>query len=631
MKVFKLVILLILLTKSFFALTQSVNEKIEIAVILGDTKTAFKELNKLPKNAYYFKLKRILKGKASYKDYFEFASDVEIIGNVQHKKFNEFLSNIKKPKSSTRIDLDYVKMKWVQINNLRNDVSLEMATKENGKLRKYISQFPNKNSDNVERANIYADIHDIVLYDIQGKIEESKEISLRNIAKSYKLKDTTLIVINKYFFNEYYVRTGQLEKYIQSCKEILALENKSQKVSSFYNATVQQLLDAYIFKGDYDKGYIEKLLNDISIDVDSRYSSYVLYVKYISSLEPNDPARERVFQKFGVKDLVELCAFVTEDSKNKVNNNTLIYLYSDCADALKKDKKYEEAFNYLKKANLETQRIYSEDLTETLAAFQTSEIRNKKEAEIKHEKEKNSTYIVFIGVIVGFLIFSVFLIFNIRSKKEVLIAKNLENELLLKEVHHRIKNNFQTIASLLELQSKNIKDEGMKEILKEGQNRINSMSLIHHRLYQNEEITSINFQDYCKELVKHTTVLYNRENFQLETTLNDMMLDVDTAVPLGLIVNELTTNSFKYAFEEGKDAVIKISVDEVETGVYKLTFSDNGKGLPEDYNWTNIKSLGLFLIRRLTKQLQGHLNYYYDDGAVFEINFKDTIRRNNVD
>ncbi|MBU3661277.1 MAG: sensor histidine kinase [Flavobacteriales bacterium] len=121
------------------------------------------------------------------------------------------------------------------------------------------------------------------------------------------------------------------------------------------------------------------------------------------------------------------------------------------------------------------------------------------------------------------------------------------------------------------------------------------------------------------------------ENFKLDNCIKDIMLDVDTAIPLGLVVNELTTNAFKYALINSDDKEIKICLEEITTGEFKLTFKDNGKGLPEDLDWKKIKSLGLLLIRRLSKQLHGQLNYYFSNGAVFEVSFKDSIRRANVD
>jgi len=409
------------------------------------------------------------------------------------------------------------------------------------------------------------------------------------------------------------------------------LEEKRSKVSTFYNATIRQLLDAYIYKGDYDKEYIESLLDKVFNDPSNKHYSYVLYVNYIFSLKKNDPAIKRIFSKFRVKDFTELFDFITKDSKGIVNNNALINLYFFSSNVFFKNEQYDQAFKYLKKANVITKQIYSEELAQTLAAFESNKVREQKEIEISREKEKNKTYFIFIIITIGFLIFSVVLIFIIRSKRAKLAEKNKENELLLKEINHRVKNNFQTISSLLELQSRKVTDEGFKEILKEGQNRINSLSLIHKRLYQNNEVSTICFQDYCKELINQNVIVYKFDKINLDILMKNILLDIDTAIPLGLILNELSTNTFKYAFDDKNNCQIKITLDEIEVGEYKLTYRDNGKGLPADMNWSTLKSLGLVLIKRLTKQLHGQMNYFFDNGAVFEITFIDTQRRSDVD
>lgn len=619
------------LSFSFFASSQNILRKIEIDIINGDKKSAINELQKIRKDLDYYLLKKVVFEKASYNDYFNFVSRLELSGKSQHERFYEFIKKIKPPESTEEIDIDYVKLKWVQINDLRNDVSLKRATKENEKLLAYINKFQNSKSRNVQLAKVYADVNEVVILDIQGKIEESKKISLRDIAISSKLKDTFSLITHKYYFNEYYVQTGQLENYISNCKQILKLAEKAKGGSYFYNSTVYQLIDAYIFKGEFDQVYVENQLDILSKDLNSRYYNNILYAKYLSSLETNDPAKARIFQKFGVQNIQELCAYLVKDSKDKLNNKFIIDLHTFCGEALIKDKKYEEAFSYLKEANLLTREIYSEDLSEILAEYQTHESLKDKEHEILVEKDKNRFYFLFSGVVSALLILLLVLIFMIRSNSKVLAAKNHENELLLKEIHHRIKNNFQRISSLLELQYKNLENDELKDILKEGQNRINAMSMIHNRLYQSNDISAISFKEYCKDLVGENAKLFNVKDFHLDICMKDVMIDVDTAIPLGLILNELTSNAFKYGLKKSSLNEIKVCLDETSIGEYKLTFRDNGKGLPKELKWENIKSLGLLLVKRLTKQLHGKLNYYYDNGAVFEVTFKDSIRRSNID
>jgi two-component sensor histidine kinase len=196
---------------------------------------------------------------------------------------------------------------------------------------------------------------------------------------------------------------------------------------------------------------------------------------------------------------------------------------------------------------------------------------------------------------------------------------------------HRVKNNFQTISSLIEMQGKNIEDEKTLVRLKEGQSRIKSMSLIHQKLYQKDMISTIDFQEYAVQLIDQILNLYGYPKTNVKIELNGLNLDVDTAIPIGLILNELVTNSCKYAFKENHEACLCLSFSQQKPGEFKLIYKDNGPGIPSSFDLKKSESLGLRLIQRLTKQLQGTFNYKFEGFSVFEIEFKDTITRKNAD
>ncbi|MBU3661468.1 MAG: hypothetical protein FGM14_16510 [Flavobacteriales bacterium] len=512
MKFVKIVFLTLFLFNHFYSKSLNSLRKIELAILNGDQKSALEELKKNPLVENHNLLERIISKKASYDDYFFFSSKISLNGKFQYERFYEFLSKIKPPASDKVIELKYIRLKWLMINVLRDDVSLKRATKENDKLIAYINKFPNQNSKNVQVAKVYADINKIVILDIQGKIQESKKISLKDIAIATRWKDTFSLIAHKYYFNEYYVRTGQLENYIKNCKEILHLAERVKDGSYFYNSTIYQLLDAYIYKGEFDHDFVEEQLSILSKDAGSKYYNNILYAKYLSSLETNAPSKQRIFKQFGVKNIVEMCDFLVRDSKQKLKNKAIIDLYTVCGDALMKDNEFDEAFRYLKIANTLTRKIYSEDLSEILAEYQTHEFIKDKGKEILVEKEKNRFYFLFSFVVSSLLIILLILIFVVRKNGKVLAVKNHENELLLKEIHHRIKNNYQRISSLLELQYKNLENDELRGVLKEGQNRINAMSMIHNRLYQSNDISVINFKEYCTDLINENAKLFNLEN-----------------------------------------------------------------------------------------------------------------------
>ena len=198
-----------------------------------------------------------------------------------------------------------------------------------------------------------------------------------------------------------------------------------------------------------------------------------------------------------------------------------------------------------------------------------------------------------------------------------------EKEVLLKEVHHRVKNNLQVISSILNLQSSYVKDENTLNILRESQNRIKSMSFIHESLYQTTDFSKINFSEYITSLSKnlvHSYGIYD-DLVDLKLSLDNISLNLDTSIPCGLILNELISNSLKYAFKEKKKGVINIQLFEKNKNVH-LIVQDNGVGLPEEINYENTDSLGLQLVITLVEQINGTIKLENNKGAKYTITFK---------
>ncbi|MEA1935856.1 MAG: histidine kinase dimerization/phosphoacceptor domain -containing protein [Thermodesulfobacteriota bacterium] len=199
-----------------------------------------------------------------------------------------------------------------------------------------------------------------------------------------------------------------------------------------------------------------------------------------------------------------------------------------------------------------------------------------------------------------------------------------EKEILLQEIHHRVKNNMQVISSLLNLQSQYVKDKESLEMFKESRNRILSMAFVHEKLYQSEDLTKINFNDYIRSITRHLlrTCSIDPGAVRLNINCSDVFLDINKAVPCGLIINELISNSLKHAFPEGKKGEITIDFHPDRDNRLTLVVSDTGTGFPEDINISDAKTLGLQLISALTDQLKGTLEIERDGGTAFKITFK---------
>lgn len=216
---------------------------------------------------------------------------------------------------------------------------------------------------------------------------------------------------------------------------------------------------------------------------------------------------------------------------------------------------------------------------------------------------------------------------NERKRTEEQIKTSLkEKEVLLQEIHHRVKNNLQLISSLLKLQSRYIKEKHDVEMFKESQNLIKSLALIHERLYQSKDLANIDFKGYIENLVNSLFRSYgiDRDKIALTIDVKDVLLGVDAAIPCGLIINELVSNSLKYAFPEGKEGEIKLSFHPTDENEIELVFSDNGVGMPEDLDFRNTESLGLHLVTILAEdQLQGKIELNRTEGTKFQIKFRE--------
>lgn len=212
----------------------------------------------------------------------------------------------------------------------------------------------------------------------------------------------------------------------------------------------------------------------------------------------------------------------------------------------------------------------------------------------------------------------------IAEQKEDLQQSLTEKEFLLKEIHHRVKNNLQIISSLLDKQARTSADKALKQMIHEGQDRIQSMALIHQNLYQSENLSNIEIQKYIQELTTNISSSQRaaEKNIEINLDVEPIQLDIDRAIPLGLILNELLTNSFKHGFKEQEGGQVKVQFQEKADQAYELNFSDTGKGLPKDFDLSKAKSLGLNLVNGLVQQLDGVLDVESSrQGTRFSIQF----------
>lgn len=241
--------------------------------------------------------------------------------------------------------------------------------------------------------------------------------------------------------------------------------------------------------------------------------------------------------------------------------------------------------------------------------------------------------LLFSASSVGFFVYlmiqnnlqeSYFLIQRIEERKqsEKAIKEALsEKNLLIAELHHRVKNNLAIISGLFSLKINDDLHEDAKNVLLESRNRVRSMALIHNRLYKSDSLTDVNFNEYIQELISEITTSYPTisDTIRVKTDISSVSLNVNAAIPCGLILNELLTNCYKHAFKDKQDGEISISFSN-EGNHYKMRVQDNGSGLPSGYN--KKQSLGVTVIEALTEQLDGKSEFTDNQGTHFELIFK---------
>src|SRR5690606_32613271 len=255
--------------------------------------------------------------------------------------------------------------------------------------------------------------------------------------------------------------------------------------------------------------------------------------------------------------------------------------------------------------------------------------RNRNEMQAKDE-QINLVFISLVFTLLGFAGMVYAYLKSIKNQRLIAEQKHIienalvEKDSLLKEIHHRVKNNLQMVSSLLSLQTKNTRSKAAIEALEEGKSRVKAMALIHQKLYQNDDLSVIEMQGYIESLINSIQSVYKKGGHNINITIDaeGTELDIDRAIPFGLILNELVSNSFKYAFpEDDENGKIYIHLSKNgEKGFFE--YADNGIGLPEDTDQRTDSSMGIRLMNRLVNQLQSKLNIDREgDGVRFWFNF----------
>jgi two-component sensor histidine kinase len=335
-----------------------------------------------------------------------------------------------------------------------------------------------------------------------------------------------------------------------------------------------------------------------------------------------------------VKPLLKKIEFLKSniDFSQEVNYFKPLRLYDNYYRYYETKKDFTNAFRYLKLANEMKDSLNRRNDKRKLWQIESRVKADNYIAQIKSaEEEKHLQKSLRNLAIIVLVIFSVFAFVFYRrikndneiiARQKSLLEKSLgEKETLLKEIHHRVKNNLQIILGLFEKQARQVTDEPTKQLMKAGQDRVFSIALVHQTLYQSENLTTIEIKSYLNSLIKNIEKSQKSDLQDIEIILDvdDSVVDIDLAIPLGLILNELITNCYKYAFNDRTKGEILIRFRQEQKQIV-FVVQDNGVGLPANFDFNKSVSVGMNLVRGLVRQVKGNLNLVSNDtGTVFTV------------
>lgn len=447
---------------------------------------------------------------------------------------------------------------------------------------------------------LYESLHDSTNPDARIAVYKVLTVQKKNFPKSttyyfMKLKDLVLVSKNPFYHTWYYAVHG---RYL--------LEQGKQHEARAELVHAESILKKYRLENIDTYSYVLGAMADLAMQENNYSKAISLYKKEREIAVANNFKRQSVA------------------------------ILASLAVAFEKNGEMKEALNYQKRYAAEALDLQQERAEKSLREneLESDVLKTERQLEVKMNEQKWFIVLLVIGLIVSASFYwNYFLKKQANQKLEKLNAelgeKNVlldkryaENQLLVREIHHRVKNNLEMISSLLALQSAKISDPNVQEVLLASQNRVHSMGIIHQKLYQGEQLAAIEMRDYFVNLSQSILSSFNTDRrITVECDMPELTLDIDTAIAIGLISNELLTNAFKYAFLEARQGTVKIALTESDSESLLLQISDDGIGKMPNLVARGT-GFGTQLVELLSIQLGGTLRYEHSQGTSVSLLFK---------
>jgi two-component sensor histidine kinase len=429
------------------------------------------------------------------------------------------------------------------------------------------------------------------------------------------------VIIANTYLADYYIRKKNYEEAIQLLSESEMLAEKINDMHALYLSKMGRYdLLKTVKKYELAIGLADSLLllRENIMTADNKKQVFELETRYETAKKEKEISILNAKKELNEKEI----ALLTADKKmasllllQGATQRNALHRENILMDSiLKKEQAYGELMaseNQFKEAKLKKEKELMQSLTRE-NILQTQRV--------KREKYNKTIWALGAGLLLlsGVSIFSLYK--KQKAKNNIIEKQSAEMEVLMKEIHHRVKNNLQIVSSLLDLQSHYITDVQASEAVKEGKNRVQSMALIHQNLYSEGNIKGIQVKEYIDNLIQALCASYSISNDKVKVTANidNLNLDVETMIPVGLVINELISNVFKYAFVGKKEGELEIILKE-KTDKLHLKVRDNGVGFPAGMDIKTSKSFGLKMIKAFAKKLKAKLDIYNNNGAVVEM------------
>ncbi len=452
----------------------------------------------------------------------------------------------------------------------------------------------------------------------QNRLKEALEYAEKAIAIAEKYN-----LIGEIFYVNF--NAGNVAMHLEKYQESFNYFDKALSIAQKQNLGLPTLADITNSRGNAYKrlGNLKKALQDYEKSLALAKASN--YQNAITTVTANLGEINLLLGNYkeALKYQLETVRLQEEnnDTSNLVENyHHLSTIYANLND-------YKTALNYKQKAYQMRDSISSTESDAKMSEMLTKYETKKKEETIASQEtaisQQKLIKSLFIGLALLLLVLLIigYISYQSRSRKNRLLAiKNTENELLLKEIHHRVKNNLEIVSGLLALQSSQIDNQSTKDAMQESQNRVNSIGIVHQKLYQGTNLGAVEMKDYVLNLSESILKSFGAtQKVKLELAMEKLDLDIDTAVPLGLIINELITNTVKYAFPNNQSGILSIKLEKHTDNILHLEVSDNGVGKS---GITQGTGFGGQLIELLTHQLNGNMTEENQHGTTIRFNFK---------